>query len=122
MDSEALITTCIKVCEDHHAVDLHVYDVRGKNILTDYYLICTGNSTTHLHALQQNLDKTLKGVDVLPRSAEGTPESEWILIDYNDVLVHLFSGTSRASYNIEALLDDAQRIFPVDQEAEAEAS
>lgn len=112
MDSEQLMRTCVEVCEDRKGLNIQVFDVRGHSTLTDYYLFCSATSMPHLRALQQNLDRKLKDANLLPRSVEGTPESKWILVDYNDVLIHLFEQETRELYNVEALLDEDLCIYP----------
>jgi len=112
MESDALLRRCIAVLEDRKGEDILAFDVRGQSSLTDYYLFCTGNSTTQLRALWHHLDQALTACGVAVRSVEGTPESQWILVDYNDVLIHIFLREARELYNIEALLDDAPLCYP----------
>ncbi len=108
MDSEKLIRTCIEVCEDRKARDVAAYDVRGASTLADFYLFCSGTSSPHLRAIQQHLDQALKQEGTLPRAVEGTPDSHWILLDYDDVLVHVFLEETRDFYRIEELLEGEQ--------------
>ena len=104
MESKELIDRCIQECEDRKAVDLLVYDVQGESILADYYLFCNGNSDVHVRAIASNLEKNLKDdLGLLPKSQEGKSESGWILIDYADVLIHIFTPETRDYYNFEDL-------------------
>lgn len=112
VESRSLIDACIAVCEDRQAVDVRAYDIGQQSTLADYCLICTGNSTSHINAIANNLDRTLREHGIKPRSMEGTPESGWILVDYADVLIHLFLPEARINYNIEGLMKSSNQIFP----------
>lgn len=78
--------------------------------MTDYYLIATGNNTPHLRALGQELEKSLGELGVKCYRQAGTPESEWIVADYLDVVVHLFTPRMRDYYELERLWADAKRV------------
>ena len=89
-----------------------LYDLRENSILTDFCIIGSGNSITHIRALSQHLNKSFKNIGILPRNIEGTPESQWILMDYNDVLIHLFLEDLRRYYDIEKLFENNVLIYP----------
>lgn len=112
LDAQKLIEACIAVCEDRQAKEIIAYDVRGNSTLADYFLVCSGNSSTHLQAIASHLGQATKELGVMPRSVEGTPESRWLLIDYNDVVIHIFHPDSRAYYEIEGLFKQAKVIYP----------
>jgi len=112
MDSEDLVKLIIEECDRRKTDDIVVYDVRGASSLTDFYLLCSGNSTTQLRAIQGYIEKALHEVGIVPRSVEGTAASQWILVDYNDVLVHIFLKSTRELYNVEELLDEHRRFYP----------
>lgn len=85
-----------KALEDAKGIDIKVYDVRGKSGFTDYFVVATGSAAPHLKAL----------VKALPGKAyreSGDPESGWIVSDYIDVVVHVFSPEARAYYALEKL-------------------
>ncbi len=115
MDSDKLVQECIAICEDRKAVNVMVFDVRGSSTIADYYLFCSGNSEIHLRAIANNLTRGLKDkLGILPRSVEGTPASRWILVDFADVLAHIFHPETREHYDIESLYQDSPRIYPPD--------
>ena len=105
MEPVDLLHKVLKVCEDRKANDIIAYDVRNKSVLADYYLFCSANSIAHMRAILQHLEKALKEVGVHPRSIEGVASSRWIIMDYNDVLIHIFHHDTRSYYNVEGLLD-----------------
>lgn len=89
------------------AVDLVVLDVQGLSSVTDYFLVCSGKSTTHLQTITEAIRDELKDVGVRPRHAEGLADSGWVLLDYGDVLVHVFLEPTRLYYALERLWGDA---------------
>ncbi len=98
---------------DKHATDLVVLDVRDVSSVTDYFLVCSGRSTTHVETITDAIRDALKREGIRPLHAEGVAESGWILLDYGDVLVHVFLEDTRAYYALERLWGDAPAV-PVD--------
>jgi ribosome-associated protein len=95
------------------AVDVVVLDVRALSSVTDYFLVCSGKSTTHLQTISDAIHADLKGTGLRPAPAEGRAASGWILLDYGDVLVHMFLEDTRAYYALERLWGDAP-VVPVE--------
>ncbi len=107
----SLLRLAAKTLDDKKAEELTILDVRGLSPVTDYYLIACGLSQPHLKALSEELQVSLKkqaGFHVYRRA--GTPESEWMALDYVDVVVHLFSPQARSFYDLETLWADAPRM------------
>jgi len=98
---------------DKRAGDLVVLDVQRVSSVTDYFLICSGKSTTHLKTITDAIRGELKGEGVQLRHAEGVAESGWVLLDYGDVLMHVFLEETRAYYALERLWGDAP-VVPLD--------
>ena len=92
---------------DKRAADLSILDVRTVSSVTDYFLVCSGKSTTHVRTITDAIRQELKADGVRPMHAEGRPESGWVLLDYGDVLVHVFLEDTRAYYALERLWGDA---------------
>ena len=89
--------------EDFKAKDILVIDVSGKNPLTERMVIASGNSTRHVKSMAENLVVNAKAEGNLPLGVEGAREGEWVLVDLNDVIVHLMLPQTRAFYNLEKL-------------------
>ena len=89
--------------EDFKATDILVIDVSGKNRLTERMVIASGNSTRHVKSMAENLVVKAKSVGNPPLGVEGASEGEWVLVDLNDVVVHLMLPQTRAFYNLEKL-------------------
>jgi len=92
---------------DRKAVDLLVLDVQGLSSVTDYFLLCSGKSTVHLETITDAILEELKRAGVRPLHAEGVADSGWVLLDYGDVLVHVFLEETRVYYALERLWGDA---------------
>lgn len=96
----ALVLSCL---EDLKSVDVQVIDVRGRSSLTDTLIIASGNSTRHLKGMAEKVIQRAKERGVPPLGIEGERDAEWILVDLNDVIVHLMLPQTRAFYNLEKL-------------------
>ena len=84
--------------------------VREVSSVTDYYLLCSGRSTTHLRSIVDGIREEMKGAEARLRHGEGAPESGWMLLDYGDVLVHVFLEETRVYYALERLWGDAPSV------------
>jgi ribosome-associated protein len=98
---------------DRKALVLVVLDGPSLSNVTDYFLVSSGRSTTHLASITEAIRAELKQDGVRPLHAEGATESGWVLLDYGDVLMHVFLEDTRAYYALERLWGDAPSI-PVD--------
>ena len=95
MTSEELSNQLSQVLVDTKALDVKTYDVRGKSGIADFFVVATGSAAPHLKALVKALPKAYR--------VSGDPESGWIVADYFDVVVHVFSPEARAYYALEKL-------------------
>jgi ribosome-associated protein len=95
---------------DKKAADLTVLDVQGVSSVTDYFLVCSGKSATHVRTISDAIRQELKADGIRPLHAEGRAESGWVLLDYGDVLVHVFLEDTRAYYALERLWGDAPSV------------
>ena len=96
---------------DKKAEDLAILDLRGISNFTDFFVICSGTSEPHLKAIASGIEDGLKLDDkVSPNAVDGYPMSQWIVIDYADVVVHVFHEQKRAFYSLEDLWSDAPRL------------
>jgi ribosome-associated protein len=100
----------IEAARDKKATDLVVLDLRKTGGFTDYFLICTGANSRQVHAIADAVEQALKTKQVRPAHLEGYQRAEWILVDYFDFIVHVFSPTARSFYGLERLWGNAARI------------
>ena len=103
-----IVKKCWKVLDDKKAEDLKVLDVRGRSPITNYFIIATATSEPHLHALANELDKTLKELGVKSVGREYNHGSGWVVVDGFDFMAHIFLPEQRGMYGIEALWKDAE--------------
>lgn len=103
MTAEQQANTIAQALEDRKGMDVKVYDVRGKSALTDFFVVATGSAAPHLKALIAESQATMKREGVMSYRTSGDPESGWIVVDYIDVVVHVFSPEARAYYALEKL-------------------
>jgi ribosome-associated protein len=108
IDSEALATRIAKIASDRKAIDIRVVDLRGMVAYTDFFVICTGNTERQTKAIHDAVYQTLKDDEgLLPRRTEGAGEARWILLDYLDCVLHVFTPEARRFYRLENLWGDA---------------
>ena len=93
----------INALEDFKAIDIQQIDVRGQNPLTDLFVVASGSSLRHIRSMADNLILKTKEAGNPPIGIEGDRQSEWVLVDLNDIIVHLMLPQTRAFYNLEKL-------------------
>ena len=103
LTTDQLEQLVVSALEDFKAVDILVTDVSGFNPLTERMVIASGNSTRHVKSMADNLIVKSKSKGNPPLGVEGQSEGEWVLVDLNDVIVHLMLPQTRAFYNLEKL-------------------
>jgi ribosome-associated protein len=92
---------------DKQGADILMLDTRPVSFITDYFVIATALNERQMQAITEEIQKQLKKRSILPLGVEGTPQSGWILLDYNGVVVHLFSAAMRDYYRLEKLWERA---------------
>lgn len=98
---------------DKKAIGIEVINVAGRVDYADYLVIMTGTSDRHVHAIAMGIEETLKKKRIVPLSVEGLASAVWVLMDFDDIVVHVFQEETRRVYDIEGLWMDASRL-PVD--------
>jgi len=108
--ADELIALILNGVEDVKGNDINLLDLREiENTVCDYFIICNGTSNTHVNAIVNSIQKTVsKAIKDKPWHVEGSENSEWILIDYVNVVVHVFQKHVREFYDIEGLWGDAK--------------
>lgn len=110
MTSLEKVRNIVKILDNKKAEDIIVIDTKDLTVVSDYFIIASGTSNTHVSALSDEVnDEMKKQYNVEVDHIEGRATG-WILLDYNDVLVHIFQPQSREYYNIERLWNDADRL------------
>lgn len=110
-EGEVFARAAAGFADDKKAENIVVLDVRAISMVADFLLICDGSSLPHLRAIRNEIADRLKhDHGVPPYSSHGTPDSGWLLLDYGDVVVHVFHAEKRAFYGLEDLWNDAPRL------------
>ena len=108
--SAALAETVCAFLASKKAEDIVIVDVREKTVLCDYFVIAGGRSTTQVKALCDNLEEKLSKEGMEPRRVEGVKEGRWGVLDYGDVIVHIFNDESRLFYHLERLWGEGDNV------------
>jgi ribosome-associated protein len=105
-----LAKLCVKTALEKKAEDPLILDVRKLCSFADYFVILSGRSTRHVQGLAEAVEEELRSKRVSTSKSEGLREGNWVLLDYSDVIVHIFYADTRKFYDIEGLWHDAKRI------------
>ena len=103
MDSITLKDSIKKILEDKKAMEVKEICVKDETIITDYFVLASGTSVTHVKSLSENLEYELSRLNVKTRQIEGDKNCGWILMDYGDVIVHIFLPEVRERYRLDLL-------------------
>lgn len=113
--SKNQIIEAIAACHDKKAEDLTILELdKNSGAFTDYFLICSGTNPRQIQAISDEVELRLKRSGVYPNNIEGHKQAEWILIDYVDFVVHVFSESARRYYDLERLWRTAKKIEPAE--------
>jgi ribosome-associated protein len=111
MTSQEKVTTICKILADRKAQNIVYIAVAEKTSLCDYFVIASGRSSTQVKALAEHLDEKMeKDFNELPRRKEGFREGRWAVLDYADVIVHVFNDEERDFYRLERLWEDGHNL------------
>ncbi|MFZ2654718.1 MAG: ribosome silencing factor [Victivallales bacterium] len=109
--AEELAFICAKTADDHKADNVITIKVSGLSVITDYFVLCTGNSIPHLSAISDSIMREVRAkMSIRPRVVDGTAASLWTVIDFGSVIVHVLSPKMREQYQLESLWGDAPKI------------
>jgi len=110
-EGRRLAELCRDFADEKKALHPVILDLRKVSSVADYFVICAAESEPQLKAISNGLEKTLKDeYGLRPQAVDGFPKSQWVVVDYGDVMVHIFNPATRAFYNLEALWGDAPKI------------
>lgn len=110
MLARKIIAFAREACEEKKGGDITVLDLRKLNAIASYFVISSGNSDRHVRAIAENVAARLSEKRVDTKHVEGKEDARWVLLDYGDVIVHIFYHETRKFYNLERLWGNARRI------------
>ena len=107
-NARELADAIAEVLDSKKGIDIKVLRVDDKTVIAEYFVLCTGNSNTQVKALVGEVEYKLRERGVEPYNIEGRDNNSWILMDYSNVIVHVFSREAREFYNLDKLYGDSQ--------------
>jgi ribosome silencing factor RsfS/YbeB/iojap len=123
MESKEKSLLCVQLARSRRAQDVVVLDLREMVSFADFFVLCTGRSDRQVQAIAEHLARELKPLKMRPRSVEGLSTGRWVLMDFEDVIVHVFQAAVREFYDLEGLWSDAPRLdLPPDLEEETRSA
>lgn len=112
MEALEIVKKAVAALENKKAEDIAVIDIHGISTIADYFVIANGTNQNQLGAMQDAVEEELYRSEVRARQIEGNNRSTWILMDYQDVIVHLFSREDRSFYDLERMWKDGRTVPP----------
>ena len=114
-DTRRQVAQAVKAAESKKAEDVTILEMdRASGAFTDYFLVCSGSNPRQIQAIADEVEKQLGEMGTRPNSLEGYSQAEWVLLDYVDFVVHIFSERARRFYDLERLWKSARRLNPAD--------
>jgi ribosome-associated protein len=109
------VSEAIQACQEKKAEQLSVLELeQGTGAFTDYFVVCSGTNPRQIQAISDEVELRLKRAGVYPNSIEGYKQAEWVLLDYVDFVIHIFSEASRRYYDLERLWKSAKKVEPTE--------
>lgn len=109
-NSKEMAKLAILALEDKKAEDIRVIDISEVSVLADYFIIADGNNRNQVQAMIDNVEETLGKAGYEPKQIEGYQNANWVLMDYTDVIVHVFDKENRLFYDLERIWRDGKQI------------
>src|ERR1700731_809651 len=114
-DLKKQVAAAINACLDKKAEELTILELeKGSGAFTDYFVVCSGTNPRQIQAIADEVEERLKKDGMRPNNIEGYKQAEWVLLDYVDFVVHVFSEKARKYYDLERLWKSAKRLEPAE--------
>jgi|SRR5271166_4612537 len=114
-DLKHLVSQAILACQDKQAEDVTILELeKDSGAFTDYFVMCSGANPRQVQAISDAVDERLEALGLRVTHSEGYKQAEWVLLDYVDFVVHVFSEKARQFYDLERLWKSAKRLEPAD--------
>ena len=106
MNSKEIAKNAFLYLDEKKAIDIKIIDISKISVIADYFIICGGSNSRQVNALAENVEEKLGKAGVIPKSTEGYQNANWILLDYQDVIIHIFNQEERLFYDLERIWSD----------------
>ena len=110
MDSKEMVKIAINALEEKKAENIRVIDISKVSVLADYFIIAEGKNRNQIQALTDSVEKDLGKAGAVPKQIEGYESANWILMDFGDVIIHIFQREPREFYKLEHIWKDAKTV------------
>ena len=110
--SAELAVLAIAALEDKKAEDVRVIDIGDVSVLADYFIIASGNNRIQVQAMADEVEERLGRAGAIPKQIEGYQAGNWVLLDFGDVIIHIFDAQNRLFYDLERIWKDGTQITP----------
>ncbi|MCR5420676.1 MAG: ribosome silencing factor [Lachnospiraceae bacterium] len=104
------VSTVVNALNEKKALDIKVIDISKISIMADYFIIASGTNINQIQAMSDNIQEKMSKINYSPKQIEGYDSANWILLDYIDIVIHIFDKESRAFYNLEHIWSDGTQI------------
>ena len=111
--SKMMLKLIYQALEDKKGEDIVMIDISQVSVLADYFVICSAGNDSQIQALVDNVDEKMHENGYQIRQQEGRNSGTWVLLDYGDVIVHIFERENRSFYNLERIWNDGRRILQI---------
>ena len=110
MTTQENLEKIVRILDEKKAQDIQAIGITNLTIIADYFIIATGTSTTQVKSLADEVEFQLGQIGIEPRGVEGVRSASWIVLDYDDIVVHVFYRDTRAEYQLERLWADGEQV------------
>ncbi len=114
LNSQEVLQKVVAAADDKKAQDIVILDLQGISIMTDYFVICSGESNVQVRAIYRGIEESLADAQLPIMRRNGSEDGGWVLLDYGDVIVHVFHHSEREYYDLERLWGDAKQLTAAD--------
>lgn len=111
-DAKKMVKLACAALTDKKGEDIRVIEIGGVSVIADYFIIVNGNNVPHVQALVDAVEEALGLAGFEPKAIEGIHNTSWVLMDYNDIIVHIFSKEDRVFYDLERVWRDGKDVNP----------
>ena len=109
-NSKEMVKLAINALEDKKGEDIQIIDIREVSVLADYFVIANGNSDSQVRALVDNVEEKMHKAGYELKEQEGNNSGTWVLLDYGDIIIHIFDRENRPFYNLERIWSDGKDV------------
>ena len=114
-DIKEIVRLAYKALDEKKAADITIIDISSLSVVADYFIIASADNIRQTAALADNVEEVLGRAGIMPKQIEGRASGNWILLDYYDVIIHVFDKENRLFYDIERIWKDGRRIIDINE-------